>query len=695
MKNQIINLINRHHFSGDQQQLEGFLLTKMRMKRSVISKNISEMIKSGLLEKTKNGKLFVSNKNLLKGKIIGHDKGFAFCEVKDKEDFFIPPTALNGALNGDIVLIKPTKASDRSTEAEVVKIVEHANTTLVGTYYECGNGGFVKPDNSRINKEIFIKPKDSLECCNGDKVVIKLKFSKNPNEISAQVIEILGKSDDLKTLEMAIIRDHKLYEEFPKDVLDECDEIPDEIDKSELVNRLDLREEVIFTIDGEDARDLDDAVSLKVENGIYKLGVHIADVTHYVKQDSEIDKEAFLRATSVYFPNMVLPMLPRKLSNGICSLNGGVERLTLSVFMDIDKNGNVISHSIHESVIKSVKRLTYTQVYSILQGEDTYLNELGFLKDTFFQMLELSKILEKKRSDNGALDFDLPENYIEIDENLKITAVKKRERNDAHKLIESFMVICNQVVAQEFYEKQIPFVYRVHEKPVLEKLEDVKTFMEGLGYNVPQLPKVISPKYYQMLISAVSNDEDVKYTVNKVILRSLQKAKYYDECLGHFGLGLTYYCHFTSPIRRYPDLAIHRIIKENLKHSITGKRLSELNDFVLETADRSSLMEKNADDAERDVDDLLKCIYMRDKIGEEFDGIISGVTNFGIFIELENTVEGMVRIENLPKDGYLFFEKSLMLKGSHHAYKLGQKVKVKVENSNIYDRKIDFSLIEK
>lgn len=695
MKKEIISLINRNHFSGGQQELENFLLTKFRVKRDEIRKTIHEMIDSGILIKNRNGKILIaSDKNFLKGKIIGHDKGFAFCQVKNKEDFFIPPTKLNGALNGDIVLIKPTHVSDRSTEAEVIKVIEHSNTSIVGTYFSKGDGGIVEPDNKKFSTDIFVKSSDSLDAEDGDKVVVKLEFSKKTKAFKTKVIEILGKSDDLKTLELSIIRDHKLYEEFPENVIAECDKIADVISPNDLKNRVDLRSEQIFTIDGEDARDLDDAVSLKLENGVYKLGVHIADVTNYVKEGSAIDKEAFLRGTSVYFPNMVLPMLPRKLSNGICSLNGNVERLTLSVFMDIDSEGNILSHKICESVIKSVKRLTYTEVYAVLKGDKEQSEKLKELKETFFNMNELSKILVNRRAKNGALDFELPENYIEIDENLKITAVKSRERNDAHKLIESFMVICNQVVAQEFCEKKIPFVYRIHEKPVLDKLNDVKQFMEGLGYNVPMPPKVVSPKYYQMLISAVENDDDVKNTVNKVILRSLQKARYFEECLGHFGLGLDYYCHFTSPIRRYPDLTIHRIIKESLKGQLSKKRLGELEEFVVEASERSSQMEKNADDAERDVDDLLKAIYMRDKIGEHFDGIICGVTSFGLFVQLESTVEGLVKIENLPQDSYLFFEKSYILKGQHHKYCLGQKLKVQVVASNVYSRKVEFSIVE-
>lgn len=695
IEKEIINFINKKHFKGDRTQLESFLLTKIRMPREEIRNILRQMINKGQLSVAKNGIISVKGKgNLLKGKLIGTDKGYAFCSVPGKEeDYFIPAHKINNALNGDTVLIKPTKLTDKSTEAEVVEIVEHANTTVVGTLFFGDKGAILETDDRKFNQDIFVKNADCLNAEDGDKVVVKLEFNKGNKISKAKVIEILGKSDELTTLELAIIRQHKLYEKFPSTVILESEEVNKPISSAIIKNRVDLRNEIIFTIDGEDARDLDDAISLTYENGIYHLGVHIADVTHYVKENSELDREAYLRGTSVYFPNMVLPMLPKSLSNGICSLNEGEDRLTLSVFMDINDKGEVVNHKICESVINSKARLTYTDVYNSLIGEKTEHKMCQELAQTFALMNKLAKLLEQNRDSNGALDLDVPESYFELNEKLEVISIKERERNDAHKLIESFMVVCNETVAKHFCLDETPFVYRVHEKPVAEKTKDVKAFMEGLGYNIPEVPKTIYPEYYQRLINVVKDDENVVSTVHKVILRSLQKAKYSEKCLGHFGLALEYYCHFTSPIRRYPDLAIHRIIKERLHSELDNNRKIELEDFVIESSERSSMMEKNADEAERDVDDLLKAIYMRDKVGMEFEGIISGVTNFGIFVQLDGGIEGLVKIEDLPKDAYLFFEKSYILKGQHHKYALGENVKIQVLASNIFTRKIDFKLV--
>ena len=694
IEREIINFINKKHFKGDRTQLEAFLLTKIRLPRDEIRSIIRQMLKSGQLAQDKLGNIFVKGKgNLLKGKLLGTDKGYAFCSVEGKEeDYFIPAHKINNALNGDTVYIRPTKITDRSTEAEVVEIIEHANNTIVGTLFFGDKGAILEPDDRKFHQDIFIKNNDAMGAEQGDKVVVKLEFTKGNKISKAKVIEILGKSEELTTLELAIIRQHKLYEKFPNPVLLESEEVNKPITNKIIKNRLDLRNEMIFTIDGEDARDLDDAISLTYEKGVYHLGVHIADVTHYVKENSELDREAYLRGTSVYFPNMVLPMLPKSLSNGICSLNEGEDRLTLSVFMDISDEGEVINHKICESVINSKARLTYTDVFNSLQDKPTTHKMCSELAPTFKLMNKLAYILEDNRYKKGALDLDVPESYFELNDKLEVISIKERERNDAHKLIESFMVVCNETVSKHFSLDETPFIYRVHEKPVVEKTKDLKTFMEGLGYNIPQVPKTITPSYYQRLVEVVQDDENVTSTVHKVILRSLQKARYSEKCLGHFGLALEYYSHFTSPIRRYPDLAIHRIIKERLHSEIEGNRRLEVEDFVIEASERSSLMEKNADEAERDVDDLLKAIYMRDKVGEEFEGVISGVTNFGVFVQLDGGVEGLVKIEELPKDAYLFFEKSYILKGQHHRYSLGDKVKIKVLASNIFTRKIDFKM---
>ena len=655
---------------------------------------VEKMIASGELVERKNGKLIIKDQtNLLKGKIIGNAKGFAFCQIiGDKmPDFFIPPQKLKGALNGDIVLIKPLAFTEESQEAEVVKILEKANKTLVGTLTLFnGKDGFVIPDNKKISKDIFVSRKNTRGAKQGERVVVEVDFSKK-DKLSGVVVEVLGQSEDVFSLEMGIIRSHKLYEEFPENVIKESQTIPQTVSKSALKNRKDLRDLTIFTIDGADAKDLDDAVSISKNNGNYYLGVHIADVGHYVKKDSILDKEAYLRGTSAYFPNMVLPMLPRSLSNGICSLNPHEDRLTLSVFMEIDKNGEVVSHEICESVINSKERLTYDEVHAVIMENEEMCKKLAHIKSDILLMNELSQILEQRRKNAGALDLDIPEPYVVVDKDLNVEFVEKRERNESHKLIENFMVVCNETVAKHFANIKMPFVYRIHEKPLVEKIRDVCAFLVGLGVATPEV-RDISPKFVQDLLK-LTEGKDYYELANKVVLRSLQKAKYFDECLGHFGLALEYYCHFTSPIRRYPDLCIHRIIKESLHGPIPKQRIWELSDFVIDASFRSSETEKNAEEAERDVDDLFKAVYMKDHLNEEFVGTISGVQNYGFYVELDNTVEGLVRIENLPQDNYLFFEKSLKLKGNSHTYCLGDKVKVKAVASNVFERKIDFVLV--
>ena len=695
MKEKILEFLNENKVKfASKNEFIMFFANRFKVSVKQTRVVVDNMLKNGEIVEGRGGKIVTKQSTkFLKGKIIGNSKGFAFCQIIGEKmpDFFIPPKKLGGALNGDVVLIKPLLVTEESQEGEVVKILEKANTTLVGTLTLFnGKDGFVIPDNKKISKDIFVPRKAINGAKQGQRVVVKVDFS-NPERLSGQVLEILGESDDVFSLEMGLIRSHKLYEEFPENVIKESEKVPQTLSKENFKGRKDLRGMKIFTIDGADAKDLDDAVSIEKKGENYYLGVHIADVGHYVKSDSILDKEAYTRGTSAYFPNMVLPMLPRSLSNGICSLNPNQDRLTLSVFMEIDKDGNVKNHEICESVIKSVERLTYDIVYQVIQGDEKACKQLSHIKEDILMMSELSQIIEEKRKLAGALDLDIPEPYLVVDEDLKVSIVEKRERNQAHKLIENFMVICNETVAKHFAGIQMPFVYRVHEKPLIEKMRDFCSFLVGLGIATPEVRDVDS-KFVQNILK-LTEGKDISELANKVLLRSLQKAKYYDECLGHFGLALEYYCHFTSPIRRYPDLCIHRIIKESLHGPITRQRMWELSDFVTDASFRSSETEKNAEEAERDVDDLFKAVYMKDHLGEEYEGTISGVTNFGFFVELDNTIEGLVRIESLPPDSYLFFEKSLKLKGNSHVYCLGDKVKVKVVASNVFDRKIDFILV--
>ena len=633
--------------------------------------------------------------NFVKGVLIGNNKGYAFVDVADPNvpDFFIPPNKLGGAFNGDTVLIRPLGKTEMSQEAEVIKVLERNNTTIVGTFKKIKKGdGVVVPDNKKFSKDVFIPRKVTQGAVSGQKVVAKVIFSKSGNELSGEIVEILGEENDIKALELSIVRSHKLYEEFPEEVLNEANKISQKVSNDELHGRLDLRDELIFTIDGEDARDFDDAVSISKNGENYILGIHIADVGNYVKYNTALDNEAYTRGTSTYFPNMVLPMLPKSLSNGICSLNEGVDRLTLSCIMEITPKGEVKSHKICESVINSKKRFTYTEVFAVISGDSEACEKFKDFKQAIYTMNELSKILENVKKTNGMLDFDIPESEFMLDENDKVKFVEARERNDAHRLIENFMVLCNEVIAKHYATLDFPFIYRVHEKPTREKMDSFNYFLSSIGISTPELQGDATPGYLQDILKQLDGKPYEKIC-NKVLLRSLQKARYYEDCLGHFGLALKYYCHFTSPIRRYPDLCIHRIIKEDLKGKIDGGRIEQLREFVNESAYRSSEQEKNATEAERDVDDLFKAYYMQDHLNEEFIGTISSVQSYGFYVELDNTIEGLVKIEDLPEDAYLFYEKSYKLKGQSHCYSLGDSVKVKAISSNIYERKIEFVLV--
>ncbi len=659
---------------------------------------LASLLEDGKVVEVYTGKFkLIEDTKYVKGRIIGNNKGFAFVDVGDPNmpDFFVPASKLNGAFNGDIVLINPLSKTDLSQEAEVFKVLKRNNLTLVGTYSKMKRGdGMVTPDNNKFSKQVFVPAKSSLGAVSGQKVVVKVTFTPKGEKLSGEVIEILGDENDFKTLQLALIRAHKLYEEFPAEVVDEANRIPQKVLAKDIKGRLDLRDEIIFTIDGEDARDFDDAVSISKKGKNYILGVHIADVGNYVKYGTELDGEAYLRGTSSYFPNLVLPMLPKSLSNGICSLNEGVDRLTLSCIMEVKPSGEVVSHKICESVINSKKRFTYNQVYDVICGKEDAVKEFAQFKESILTMNELSHILGELKKKNGMLDLDIPEPYFELDENEKVKVVEPRERNDAHILIENFMVLANETVAKHYATRKYPFIYRVHEKPTRDKIASFLYFVNSLGVATPEQVGDVEPAYLQDVLKSLEGKEFEK-TCNKVLLRSLQKARYCEDCLGHFGLALDYYCHFTSPIRRYPDLCIHRIIKEDLKNNgLSAVRKEELNDFVVDASLRSSEREKNATEAERDVDDLYKAYYMQDHLNEEFDAIISGVQPYGFYVELDNTVEGLVRVENLPEDAYLYYEKTFKLKGQNHCYGLGDKVRVKAVVANLLDRKVEFVLAQ-
>lgn len=624
------------------------------------------------------------------GNFIGSGKGFGFVKIEGIEnDFFIPPNKNFGALDGDRVIIEPVKAKDADNVAEVKKILEYANQRIIGNFMYGLMGNYVVPDNPRIQKTVLIKPADINMATVGDKVVVKITAQpSSDDDLLGEVIEVLGRATERSVLERAIIRENKIRDVFPQEVLDLAESFGMEVSEKDKLGRKDLTNEIIFTIDGDDSKDLDDAVSIKkLDNGNYFLGVHIADVGNYVKRNNAIDQEAYIRGTSAYFPGYVIPMLPTALSNGICSLNEGEIRLTLTCDMEINPQGEVVNHEIYESYIKSSARLTYDKVFATLNGEETDEKYLK-LANQFNLMAELTKILQKKKDDAGYLEFDLPEAHFEVNEKGELVSITKENNHFAHQIIESFMIIANETVAEHFYKLKVPFVYRVHEVPTPEKSAQLSSFMEGLGLNPVVFGNNVTPKDYQAILKAVDNQPYEK-ALNKVLLMSLQKARYYEKCLGHFGLASTYYTHFTSPIRRYPDLSIHRIIKDYL-HGDLESDSKHLANFVEEASVQASETEKRAETCERQVNALKMAEYMQKHIGEEFDGTVCGVTAFGVFVELENTIEGLIHIENLPTDEYEYLENTMTLKGHSHKYAYGDTVRVRVANVNLPKRQIDF-----
>jgi len=663
---------------------------------------LNSLLEDGSIIITRKNKYGVTEKmNMVPGRIQGNKKGFGFLipDNKDICDLFIPVENLNGAMHNDRVIARLTSGElgTKKSEGEVIKILKHANEKIVGTF-ENGKGfGFVVPDDPRIYQDVFVPKADFNGAKDGDKVVVDVvrwpEARRNPEGI---VSEVLGHKDDVGTDIISIIRGHNLPEEFPPEVEEQASKIPEKVSEADIAKRRDLRNKVIVTIDGEDAKDLDDAVSVEIlENGNYLLGVHIADVTQYVFENSHLDKEALKRGTSVYLVDRVVPMLPRRLSNGICSLNPQIERLTLSCDMEIDKKGKVKKYEIYESVIKTKERMTYKNVNRILTDNDSeVMDRYSELVETFREMEKLMHILNKRRRTRGSIDFEFEETKIILDDHGKPVEIRPYDRGISERIIEEFMLVCNETIAEHMFWKEIPFVYRVHEDPNAEKLQAFNEFIFNFGYHIKGIAE-IHPKALQQLTDQIKGTKEERI-INTLMLRSLKKARYTSESLGHFGLAAKYYCHFTSPIRRYPDLMIHRIIKEDIHNKLTEKRIKHLQSIVEGIAEQSSLRERAADEAERAVEDLKKAEYMRDRIGEEYDGIISNVTSFGMFVELDNTIEGLVHMSNMEDDYYQYDETHHMLIGERRkrTFRIGDSVRIRVQNADISSRTIDFVLIE-
>lgn len=639
--------------------------------------------------------------NLIAGKFIGHARGFGFVapEEEGMDDIFIPPTEINGAFNGDMVLVRvATSSSGDRREGAIIKITKRGLDRIIGTFQDNKGFGFVIPDDKKLPMDIFVGKGDTLGAAEGHKVIVEITdWPSGRNSAAGKISQILGHKNDPGVDILSIIHKHGIPTEFPEDAIEQAESTGETVDPADIEGRRDLRNEVIVTIDGADAKDLDDAVAVKkLENGNYELSVHIADVSHYVTEHSAIDVEAFERGTSVYLADRVIPMLPHRLSNGICSLNPQVDRLTLSCVMEIDSQGQVVQHEIFESVINTTERMTYRDVYLILDEKDAELRaRYENLVPTFELMAELAAVLREKREKRGAIDFDFQEAKILVNEEGWPTEIVNRDRTVAEKLIEEFMLAANETVAQHFKWMDVPFMYRIHEDPKPEKLQRFFEFLTSFGLVVKGSSDDIHPKALQEIIESISGlpEEPV---ISTMLLRSLQQAKYDPECLGHFGLSTDYYTHFTSPIRRYPDLIVHRLIRTYLiKGDLSQSTLMHWEANLGDISEHASKMERRAVDAERDVEALKKAQYMSDKIGEEFEGIVSSVTNFGIFIELPNTIEGLIHVTNLSDDYYTFDDRQMIMRGERTGkeFRIGDEVKVRVSNVNIDESSIDFEIV--
>lgn len=643
-----------------------------------------------------------------KEEIIGtyrkNQKGFGFVKIEDQEDeIYISRENSKNALNGDTVSIKiiAEKEGDKKQEGKIVKIVRHEKDTVVGTFQKSRNFAFVVPDDKNFGTDIFISKANWGKARDKKKVLVQiLKYPEKGKNAEGKVIEVLGGINEAGVDMLSLIKQYELPYKFPDEVVAEAKAYGDKIDPSDLPRRRDLRNDIIFTIDGEDAKDLDDAIHVeKLENGNYKLDVHIADVSHYVREKTELDKEAYLRGTSIYMLERVIPMLPRELSNGICSLNAGEDRYTLSCSMEITPKAKIVSSDIYKGVIRVTERMCYTDVQKILdRSDETVLKRYEKYISYFDLMAELANILKAKRKENGYLNLEIPESKIILDENGVAIDVKKYETYFANEIIEQFMLIANETVAEKFYWLQAPFIYRNHEAPDVDKVKELNKSLYNFGYKIKiSKEEIIYPNEFAKILEDVKGKDEEK-VVSNIILRTLRVAKYEAENKGHFGIASKYYCHFTSPIRRYPDLFIHRIISKYLDNDYL------VNDFWIKKyekraekrAENCSERERVATKVEREAEDIKKAEFMESKIGEEYEGIVSSVTNFGIFVELDNTVEGLIRYEKLGDEYFIYNEEKRQAIGEHtgKVYQIGDKVKIRVANASKLMRQIDFEICE-
>ena len=703
-KKVIMDLVSAEFYVPMKEKELAVMLQVSRDDRGELNRILNELLAEGKLSLTRKGKFIKakhSDRELI-GTFISHPKGFGFVEIDGRdEDLYIPENFVNGAFHKDTVRVSLLSGNSagqngRRQEAQVVEILARGMKQIVGIYDKSNkNYGFVIPDNTKICEDVFVSAERSKGAVSGHKVVCEITdYGKNNRKPEGKITEILGHVNDPGVDIMSIVKGYELPTEFSEKIMHQVERVANEVSEADMAGRRDLRAVQMVTIDGEDAKDLDDAVSLTRDGALYQLGVHIADVTNYVQENSALDWEARERGTSVYLVDRVIPMLPHKLSNGICSLNAGENRLALSCLMTIDQKGEVVSHEIVESVIRVDRRMSYTSVKKILDDKDEETcREYEELVPMFELMRELAGILREKRKKRGSSDFDFPESRIILDGQGHPIEIKPYERNVATKIIEDFMLIANETVAEHFHWMELPFVYRTHDNPDPEKISKLGTFIRNFGYSIKSRQEEIHPKELQKLLAKIE-DTPEEALISRLTLRSMKQAKYTIDCTGHFGLACQYYCHFTSPIRRYPDLQIHRIIKEQIRGRLNEKRIEHYSEILPEVAKHSSEMERRADEAERETDKLKKVEFMEQHIGEIYEGVISSITTWGVYVELPNTIEGMIHVSMLPGDYFYYDEETYEMVGqaTDIRYKLGQKILVRVNATDRLLRTIDFDI---
>ena len=676
------------------------LLQVPKEQRSELKKVMDSLEAEGKVRVSSKGK-YVKNENQpLVGTFMAHQRGFGFVAIEgQEEDIFIGEDDINGAFHNDQVEIVITKSPvGKRKEGKVIRILSHGTTRLVGYFERNKNFGFVLPDNQKFVKDVFVPLERSKGAVTGHKVVVELtKYGGENKKPEGKVVEIIGHVNDPGTDIMSIVKGYDLPTEFPAKVLNQAERVAQDVSEADMAGRMDIRNWQMVTIDGEDAKDLDDAITISKEGELYKLGVHIADVTNYVQERSALDREAYERGTSVYLVDRVIPMLPHALSNGICSLNEGVDRLALSCIMTVNDKGMVVDHKIAETVVRVDRRMTYTSVKKILEENDEEeIAKYEELVPMFKLMEELAAILREKRRKRGSIDFDFPETKMVLDKEGTPIDIKPYDRNVATKIIEDFMLLANETVAEDYFWQEIPFVYRTHDVPDEDKIKKLATFINNFGHSMHIANKEVRPKEIQKLLAKIEGTNE-EMLISRLALRSMKQARYSAENTGHFGLAAQYYCHFTSPIRRYPDLQIHRIIKDNLRGRMNQDKVNHYEAILDEVAKKSSERERLAEEAERETIKLKKVEYMEKHLGEEFEGVISSITKWGVYVELPNTIEGLIHVTNMRDDHYNYVEERYEMVGEHtgKTYKLGQTVWVRVTGTDFLQRTIDFELVRK